>query len=84
MYYCNTTLAMKLTGTIDDIIGMGIKTKVKTLGLDIIVSTPHVAEKLAVEPGTPVCRIERLRSIVRQSFSYTLTYQTSITIQSNL
>jgi GntR family transcriptional regulator len=66
--------AMKLTGTIDDIIGMGIKTKVKTLGLDIIVSTPHVAEKLAVEPGTPVCRIERLRSIVRQPFSYTLTY----------
>lgn len=65
---------MKLSGTIDDIIGMGIKTKVKTLGFDIIASTPHVAEKLAVEPGTPVYRIERLRFVVRHPFSHTLTY----------
>ncbi len=65
---------MKLSGTIDDIMGMGIKTRVKTLLFDIMASTPHVAEKLAVEPGTPVCRIERLRFVARHPFSHTITY----------
>jgi GntR family transcriptional regulator len=67
-------IPMKLSGTINDIIGVGIKTNIKTLRFDIIASSSHVAEKLAVEPEIPVCRIERLRFVERTPFSHLLMY----------
>jgi len=65
---------MKLTGTIGDIIAMGIKTKTKIINFGFVHSPKKVAESLKVGEEDQVLRIERIRLIKGLPVSYTISY----------
>lgn len=65
---------MKLTGMIEDIIAMGIKTKTKIINFGFVHSPPKVAESLKVSEEDQVLRIERIRLIKELPVSYTVSY----------
>ncbi|MFN0084308.1 MAG: GntR family transcriptional regulator [Blastocatellia bacterium] len=50
-----------LTGSLDEVIAMGLDTPVKVLEMHRIESDQHEAELLGLQPGEPVYRIKRLR-----------------------
>ena len=65
---------MKLTGTIEDIIAMGIKTQTRILHFGIVHPPQKLAERLKIDEGAQVLRIERLRLTKEGPFSYSVSY----------
>jgi GntR family transcriptional regulator len=59
-----------LTGSLDEIIAMGLETPVKVLEMNRIEADPHEAELLGLQPGEPVYRIKRMR--IRDGKPYSL------------
>jgi len=65
---------MKLTGMIEDIIDMGIKTKAKIVNFGFIHPPQKVVESLKLHGEDEVLRIERIRLIKGSPVSYTISY----------
>lgn len=65
---------MKLTGMIEDIIAMGIRTKTKIINFGLANPSKKIAERLKLSEDTKVLRIERLRLIKGSPVSYTISY----------
>lgn len=51
-----------LTGLLENIVRMGLRTSVKVLSCEVVPATEPVAEALGLVPGTPVQQAERIRS----------------------
>jgi GntR family transcriptional regulator len=65
---------MKLTGMMEDIINMGVKTKTKIINFGFVPPPKKVAESLRLDEDSKVLRIERLRLIQEAPISYTISY----------
>jgi len=65
---------MKLTGMIEDIITMGIKTKTKIIYFDFVHPPKNVAESLKLIENDKVLRVERVRLIKGSPISYNIVY----------
>lgn len=65
---------MKLTGMIEDIIDMGIKTKTKIIDFAYVDANHRVAKNLKLDEGSKVLRIERVRLIKTRPISYNIVY----------
>lgn len=63
-----------LTGSLDELIGMGINTPVKVLEMNRVEADPHEAEILGLKPGDPLYRLKRLRSRDGQPYSLIVNY----------
>jgi GntR family transcriptional regulator len=66
--------SMKLTGMIDDLVRMGIKTRAKFINFGFIDPPKKVIDILKLEKDTKVLRIERIRLVKGSPISYSLTY----------
>lgn len=66
--------SLKLTGFIEDLIAMGIKTRVRVLDFRSVPATPAVALALEVAEGAPVWLVRRLRLAGGQPFSHIVAY----------
>ncbi len=64
----------KLTGTIEEIVAMGMLTKVKLLSMESILPPAHVKERLGTSDGEEVVRIDKLRLINQEPFSHVTNY----------
>ncbi len=65
---------MKLTGMMEDIIGMGIKTKTRVINFGFVLPPKKVTESLELDQNQKVLRIERIRLVQETPISYTLSY----------
>jgi GntR family transcriptional regulator len=65
---------MRLTGFIEDLISMGVATKVKLLDSETVPASEAEAAQLRVEVGTPLRRVKRLRYVKGTPFSYIVNY----------
>lgn len=65
---------MKLTGMMEDIIAMGVKTKTKIVNFDFVVPPKKAAEHLRLDEGSKVLRVERIRLIQGSPISHTISY----------
>lgn len=65
---------MKLTGMIEDIIAMGIRTKTNIINFDSIHPPRKVAEILKLDEDAKALRIERVRLIRGMPISHTISY----------
>ena len=65
---------MKLTGMIEDIIAMGVRTKTKIVNFDLVHPPRKVMEQLKLGEDQKALRIERIRTIRGLPISYTLSY----------
>jgi GntR family transcriptional regulator len=65
---------MKLTGMIEDIIAMGIKTKTQVLDFSFVHPSKKVMEALNLGKEDKALKIERVRFIKKVPYSYTLNY----------
>jgi len=65
---------MKLTGMIEDIIAMGIKTRTKIINFGFVNPPKKVAESLKLNENDKVLRVERIRLIKGSPISYTISY----------
>jgi len=65
---------MKLTGMIEDIIAMGIKTKTRIINFGFVHPPKKVAESLKLNENDQVLRIERIRLIKGLPVSHTISY----------
>lgn len=63
-----------LTGSLDEVIAMGQDTPVKVIELNRIEADQHEAELLGLQPGAPVYRIKRLRSLDGKPYSFIINY----------
>jgi len=66
--------SMKLTGMIEDIIAMGIKTKMKIIDFGFVHPPKKVIESLELDEDTQALRIERIRLIKECPIIYSLNY----------
>jgi GntR family transcriptional regulator len=64
----------KLTGTIEEMVAMGILTKVKLLSMESILPPSRVKERLGTADGEEVLRIDKLRLINQEPFSHVTNY----------
>jgi len=55
------TGALRVEGSLDDLISMGLATSVRLLDLRTVKATPAQAERLQLQPGAPLTRCTRLR-----------------------
>jgi GntR family transcriptional regulator len=65
---------MKLTGMIEDIIAMGIRTRTRIINFGFVHPPRKVTEGLKLDEDAKVLRIERIRSIKGLPISYTISY----------
>lgn len=65
-----TTRAEKLTGFIEDLIALGVKTSAKVLSTGIISPPSEVAEKLGLPQGLQVVSIKRVRYVEDVPLAY--------------
>lgn len=65
---------MKLTGMMEDIIAMGIKTKTRIINFDFVHPPKKVIANLKLDEDAKVLRVERIRSIKELPVSHSLTY----------
>jgi len=65
---------MKLTGMIEDIIAMGIKTKTRIINFGFVHPPKKVTESLKLNEDAKVLRVERIRLIKGAPVSYTMSY----------
>jgi len=64
----------KLTGVIEDLIAMGMKTRTRILNFDFVHPPKKAQENLRLNGDAKVLRIERIRFIKGQPISYTVSY----------
>lgn len=64
----------KLTGSIEDLISMGIRTNTKVIDFSLTQVAKKVTDSLGLAEGTKLVRIERLRLARGTPFSYILNY----------
>jgi len=64
----------KLTGFMEDLISMGIKTTAKVLGMSVIQAPAHVREHLKLGPEAQVVRFEKIRLVEGSTFSHVFNY----------
>lgn len=66
--------SLKLSGFIEDLIAMGLKTRARILDFRLVPASERVAEALRVAPGEPVWLLRRVRLADRQPFSHIVAY----------
>jgi GntR family transcriptional regulator len=64
----------KLTGSIEDLILMGIQTSTKILSTSIVDPPETIRNRLELVANEQVYRIEKVRSVEKESFSYVINY----------
>jgi GntR family transcriptional regulator len=64
----------QLTGLLENIVSMGLRTAVKVLACDVLPAPEAVARPLAIEPGAPVQKAQRVRSTREGPFSHITTW----------
>lgn len=64
----------QLTGLLENIVSMGLRTAVKVLACDLLPAPAPVALPLALEPGAPVQKAVRVRSTREGPFSHITTW----------
>jgi len=65
---------MKLTGMIEDIIAMGIKTKTRIIDFSFVHAPKKVSKSLHLGESDKVLKIERVRFIKKSPISYSINY----------
>jgi GntR family transcriptional regulator len=63
-----------LTGLLENIVNMGLRTSVRALDSALVSAPPAVAEPLAIPPGAPVHKSLRVRSTEAGPLSHITTY----------
>ena len=63
-----------LTGLLENIVSIGLRTRVKVLACQVMPAPEPVARHLAIDPGTPVQKAVRLRSSAAGPLSHITTY----------
>ncbi|MGE8615081.1 MAG: GntR family transcriptional regulator [Achromobacter veterisilvae] len=63
-----------LTGLLENIVNMGLRTSVRVLDSALVSAPPAVAEPLAIPPGSPVHKSLRVRSTEDGPLSHITTY----------
>ncbi|MCS6874668.1 MAG: GntR family transcriptional regulator [Pyrinomonadaceae bacterium] len=63
-----------LTGSLDELIEMGMETPVKVLEMNKIEADSHEAELLQIKPGEPIYRLKRLRMHEGKPFGLIVNY----------
>lgn len=63
-----------LTGSLDELIEMGMETPVKVLEMNRVEADQHEAESLEIKVGTPIYRLKRLRLHEGKPYSLILNY----------
>jgi GntR family transcriptional regulator len=64
----------KLTGFIEDLILMGVKTKIKVLDLGMRDATETIRDRLKLDESAKVFQVRKIRKIEGNPFSYVLNY----------
>jgi GntR family transcriptional regulator len=64
----------KLTGSMEDLILMGIQTSTNILNTSIVDPSDTIRNRLELEAGDQVYRIEKVRSVENEPFSYVINY----------
>lgn len=64
----------KLTGSMEDLILMGVQTSIKILGFSWIESPQSIKGRLGLEEASQVLRIEKIRLVEKKPFSYVINY----------
>ncbi len=64
----------KLTGFIEDLIMMGVKTKTKVLELGLIEAPENIRVQLKLDPSSQVFQVKKIREVDKSPFSYVLNY----------
>lgn len=64
------TGTLKMDGTLNGLIAMGLATSPKLVDLQKVTVTPHQAEILGMEPGTPAIRAYRVRYYKNHPYCY--------------
>ncbi len=64
----------KLTGSMEDLILMGIQTSTKILNTSIVNPPETIRNRLELEASEQVYRIEKVRSVEKDPFSYVINY----------
>jgi GntR family transcriptional regulator len=64
----------QLTGLLENIVSMGLRTAVEVLACEIVNAPEAVARPLAIAPGTPVQKAVRVRSTREGPFSHITTW----------
>jgi GntR family transcriptional regulator len=63
-----------LTGSLDELIEMGLDTPVKVVEMNLIEADKHEAELLQVKTGSPIYRLKRLRDYDGKAYSIIVNY----------
>lgn len=63
-----------LTGSLDELIEMGMDTTVKVLEMNLVSADIHEAELLQIEIGEPIYRLKRLRTHESKPYSLIVNY----------
>ena len=64
----------KLTGSMEDLILMGMRTSTKILSVSIVEPPENIKNRLEVGAGEQVHRIEKVRFVEQDPFSYVINY----------
>ena len=64
----------KFSGSMEDMLGMGIKTKVKVLDMSRVDPPQAIRRLLDLDQGQEVVKIEKLRLVEKSPFSYVINY----------
>lgn len=65
---------IRLTGFLEDLMAMGIETRVRMIEFKKIKAAPIEAEQLAVAAGDPIWQMKRVRSVKDSPYSYIVSY----------
>ncbi len=68
------TQTAQLTGLLENIVSMGLRTKVRVLDVQSISASPEVAQRLQIEVGSKVQKAVRVRSTREGPLSHITTY----------
>lgn len=68
------TGTIHLTGSLDELIEMGMETPVKVLEMNLVEADQHEAELLQIKTGVPIYRLKRLRLHENKPYSLILNY----------
>ena len=70
----NDSMRTQLTGLLENLVSMGLRTSVKVLDVDIVAASEAVAGALALAPGAMVQKAVRIRSTREGPLSHITTY----------
>lgn len=70
----NAHVNASLSGSIENLIAMGLQTQVQVISFDYPPAPPAAAEALGIIPGIPVQRVVRIRSHNGRPFSHLTTF----------